>query len=233
MDGKARIIIVEDDALLRESLVTYLRHAGFEVRGVGTCLECYHALAMESFTVAVIDVGLPDQSGHVLAEYIRKNLSTGVILMTARDDIDDRVKGYATGADMYFIKPVNNRELEAALASLASRVFEKAPRKPAAPKAWRLVRHSWSLVNPAGKSIHLTAKEMGFLTCVAESYGVTVRRDEVLATLGYRIDEYSNRALDSLVRRLRKKISEVSGTPSPIKTIHSTGFRFLAPITII
>jgi len=230
-----RVIIVEDDRELRESLVDYLNLNGFAARGVGSGLEFYRALTNASYAVAVIDVGLPDQSGFVLSEYVRKNTAMGVVILTAWDTINDKLQGYGSGADLYLVKPVDCRELSSAIRNLAARLDGHAPSSvPAsAPGEWRLVRQAWNLVTPDGLSIQLTAREMKFLTCLAEIPDKPVSRGALLAILGYTDDEYANRAMDSLVRRLRRKIEVLSCQTSPIKTVYSIGYSFSAPIVIV
>lgn len=234
MGAKFRVIIVEDDRDLRESIVEYLTLAGLLVTGVGSGLEFYRTLADSSFHISVVDVGLPDQCGYVLAEYIRKNTAMGVIILTARDAVEDRVKGYGVGADLYLVKPVDCRELAAAISSLAERQRPETPSRPPAAlqEAWQLTRKSWQLVTPGGSANSLTSREMQFLELLATTPGRAIRRDALLFALGYRDDEYANRALDSLVRRLRRKIEEGSTLPSPIKTVHAVGYCFSAPIVI-
>ncbi len=234
METKVKVIIVEDNRDLRESLVECLNLAGHDAGGVGSCLEFYRALAESSYSIAVVDVGLPDQCGFVLAEYIRKNTAMGVIILTARDAVEDRVRGYDSGADLYMVKPVDCRELAAAIANLAVRLGDRTPEggRSSAPESWHLVRQTWRLVTPAGLAVLLTAKEMQFMECLALNMGKPVRRDALLAALGYRDDEYANRAMDSLVRRLRRKIEEELRLLPPIKTVHAVGYCFSAPIVI-
>ena len=234
MNSKIRVIIVEDDRDLRESIVEFLTLAGHDACGVGSSLEFYRAIAESSFSIAVVDVGLPDQCGYILAEYIRKNTAMGVIILTARDAVEDRVRGYGAGADLYMVKPVDCRELAAAITNLAVRLRGRLPLSEyaAVPASWQLVRQSWRLVPPAGAAVLLTAKEMQFMECFASNLGKPVLRDTFLAALGYRDDEYASRAMDSLVRRLRRKIEEDLRLPSPIKTVHSVGYCFTAPLII-
>jgi DNA-binding response OmpR family regulator len=234
METIVRVIIVEDDRDLRESLVECLSLAGLDTRGVGSCLEFYRASAEAPFAVAVVDVGLPDQSGYVLAEYIRKNTAMGVIILTARDSVEERIQGYNCGADLYMTKPADSRELTAAITNLALRLRSRAPAsgRARAPEAWHLVRQSWRLATPAGATILLTAKEMAFMASLAGNAGKPVMRADLLAALGYRDDEYANRAMDSLVRRLRRKIEDGLRLPAPIKTVHAVGYCFSAPIII-
>lgn len=121
MDPGIRVIIVEDDRDLRESLVEYLSLDGHDVTGVGSALEFYQALASSTFMIAVMDIGLPDQCGYVMAEFVRRNTPMGIIILTARSSIEDRVNGYRAGGDLYLVKPVDCRELSAAITSLAER----------------------------------------------------------------------------------------------------------------
>lgn len=235
MDRNVRVIIVEDDRDLRETLVEYLSLKGFDACGVGSCLEFYRSLAGPPFAVAVIDLGLPDQSGFVLAEYIRRNTEMGVVIVTARDALHDRLQGYQSGADLYLAKPVDCRELSAAIRNLARRLSKRslsAPRE-LPPGSWRVARESWQLVTPSGVPIRLTAREMQFITSLAGTPDQPVNRSALLALLGYPDDEYTKRAMDSLVRRLRRKIEAVSGHPSPIKTIHGFGYSFTASVTVV
>lgn len=234
MGMNVKVILVEDDRDLRESIIGCLNLAGIEVSGVGSGLEFYQALATSSFSLAVVDLGLPDQSGYVLVEYIRKNTMLGVIILTARDAMADRIRGYDTGADLYLVKPVDCRELSAAIMNLAKRLEDRVslPAPALVRESWQLVKSSWQLVTPAGCSIQLTGKEMQFMACLAETPEKPVRRDSILAALGYGDDEYANRAMDSLVRRLRRKVEAIWGVQSPIKSIHSVGYCFSSPITI-
>jgi len=121
-ESDINVVLVEDDEDLRDSVVEWLELAGMQVSAVGSAAEFYQVLPKRDFQVAVIDVGLPDQSGHVLAQYLRANTGTAVIMLTARSTIDDKIKGYDSGADLYLVKPVDCRELSAAIVSIAQRV---------------------------------------------------------------------------------------------------------------
>jgi two-component system OmpR family response regulator len=234
MDTKGRVIIVEDDRDLRESIVQYLNFTGFDAKGVSSALEFYRAVAASTFSIAVVDLGLPDQNGYVLVEYIRKNTMMGAIILTARGGVEDRVLGYDAGADLYLVKPIDCRELAAAIVNLLGRLGKRASfsAQTSVPETWQLVIPLWHLVTPAGEIIKLTAKEMQFIACLAENPGKPFRRETLLAELGYGEDEYANRAMDSLVRRLRRKVEKSWNLPSPIKTIRSVGYCFSAHITI-
>jgi len=239
MGVRFRVLIVEDDQDLRESVVEYLAMAGFEASGVRNAAEFYQAVALGGWNVVVIDIGLPDQSGFVLVEYARANTDMKVIILSARDALDDRVKGYDAGADLYLVKPVDCRELAAAVTSQAQRQSNRAaqqvPAQATVPSAdiWALAQSSWTLISPDGAQIQLTGKELQFFELLALSPGKPVVRDTLLLKLYQRHDEYTSRSLDSLVRRVRVKIMSVTEVPVPIKTVHAVGYCFSATLRYI
>ena len=227
------ILLVEDDADLCRSISTYLNSAGFRVTAVGSCLECYSAIATKQYGVAVVDVSLPDQSGFTLAEYLRANTTMKIIMMTAHERIEDRVRGYAAGAHNYLIKPVDLRELQAAIMSLTS--VDKPSSievKPHPEALWQLQLQSWQLISDLGETVKLTSLELQLMELLAAVPGEVVSRETLLNRLYNRNDEHSGRALDSLVRRLRGKITS-QNHPSPIKTAHAVGYCFSVPISIV
>lgn len=227
--AKLRIILVEDDSVLRESVADYLTLVGYEVTAVGSGLMFYHALAEQTFAAAIIDLGLPDIDGLQLSDYIRKNTTMACIILTARSSVAARIAGYDSGADLYLIKPVDCRELTSALANILQRNRKSSAAK--SNSSWCLNRQSATLVTPASALVSLTSREIDFLLCLAGSPKETVSRAVILDTLGYGNDDFSNRALESLIRRLRRKIEAVIGN-SPIQTRHGIGYSFSATITL-
>ncbi|MDK9716449.1 MAG: response regulator transcription factor [Trichlorobacter sp.] len=237
MDAGFKILIVEDDQDLRESIVEYLSIAGFDVTAVKSAAEFYQAVAQGGWSVVVVDIGLPDQSGFVLVEYVRANTDMKVIIMTARDALDDRVKGYDAGADLYLVKPVDCRELAAAITSQAQRHISRslfcAPVSHSLSpptEHWELAQSSWSLIAPDGAQIQLTGKELHFIELLSSGVGKTIARETLLLKLYQRYDEYTSRSLDSLVRRLRVKIMSATACVVPIKTVHAVGYCFSATL---
>jgi len=229
-DIPARILLVEDDPVLRQSIAEYLVRSGLDVTAVANGLDFYHALAEGTFAIAIIDLGLPDIDGMQLVEYARKNTRMRCIILTARASLDTRIAGYDSGADLYMIKPVDTRELAAAIASLLAR-YQADPERPEILGTWQLCRQQTTLITPTAAPIVLTAREMDFLHCLGAAPEKPVDRYDILATLGYRNDEFSSRALESLIRRLRRKI-EAATDVSPILTHHGVGYSFNAPLVV-
>ena len=230
-----RILIVEDDYVLRTSIIEYLDLAGYQVTGAGSGREFYRALDSGQYDLAIIDVGLPDQSGLVLATYLHANTTMGIIILTAKDGDEDQLSGYDSGADLYMTKPVSAKVLASAIAKLAKRV--KPPTASAQQNefsgCWLLDQTSWTLSAPDNTSIELTSLELELLKMLMKSSGDSVSRELLIKQLyPNRIDDYSGRALDALVRRLRDKISTVSGRPNPVKSSYGIGFCFAEPLVL-
>ena len=139
-----RVVIIEDDRDLRESIIRFLSVSGVAAEGVGSVLDFYREIVVGNFDVAVVDVNLPDQSGFTLADYLRRSSDLGIILITARDGMEDRVRGYGAGADLYLVKPVNMPELVAAIINLTRRSRERVTPMVVSPSVepWTLERAS-------------------------------------------------------------------------------------------
>jgi two-component system torCAD operon response regulator TorR len=125
-----RVVLVEDDHDLRQSIADYLHLRAFDVTDVDSAFGFYRALAEKEFDIAILDVNLPDASGFDLARRISSGDRLGVIILTARTTRDDRIKGYEEGADLYLTKPVDGEELALAIGNLARRL-----QRVAAPSA--------------------------------------------------------------------------------------------------
>jgi DNA-binding response OmpR family regulator len=232
MSDSIQVILVEDDAVLRESLTSYLGLVSHAVTAVGDSLSYYRALGEGDFAVAVIDLGLPDQDGEVLVEYTRRNTSCAIIVITARDTLDTRVDCYQIGADLFLGKPVHGRELAAAIASLAGRRGQSADARTShvANGVWRLLARQRALMLPDGGILDLTHKEYSLLSLLAAGDGAPVPRLLLVDSLYGRQDESAQRALETLVRRTRKKIAERHFGPSPILAQHGFGYVLAVPL---
>ena len=231
-----RIIIVEDDRDLLENMVKYLTLCGYEVTGAASAREFYYHLSRQTYSLAVLDIGLPDQSGLVLAEYVRKNTSMWIIMLTARSTLDDKLAGLKSGADFYLVKPIDCSELAATITNLFARL-DAAPavseleslRESDTLEQWKLERKGWTLITPRGDSIKLTSKEFEFIASLSMRSNTIVARRDILKILDYPSTEQASHALESMIYRLRKKIEE-AGCEFPVKTSHGTGYCLSADI---
>ncbi len=235
----ANVIVVEDDADLRDGLIECLRLSGLQAHGVGSALEFYQQLAASSFDVVVLDINLPDKDGYSIASFLSEKTSLGIIMMTGRGQAEDRIRGFTSGADLYFVKPVDPNELALAVTNLARRLrgersppAEPAPAATEAPAAWTLDRVHWRLISPRGRAAQLSAKEMQLIERLAAQGGTPVARAELARLLGHDALSPESRGLDAAIRRLRRKTQEMTGEPLPVQTVQAVGLVFSAPIRI-
>ncbi len=222
------VILVEDDNDLRESLEDYLRLEGMSVVGVGSGQEFYSKLEGNQFSVAILDIGLPDQSGLVLAQFARENTAMGIIILTALDTVETRVNSYEQGGDLFLSKPVDNKELVAAIKNLAARRQEVPGihQVEGIEHLWTLRTNDSVIVSPTGVEIPLTYKEFKFLQILIKSDNAYVSRETIQLELYRRSDLSTSQSLDSLVLRLRKKFNEFIRGDAPIKTAYGVGYNF-------
>ncbi len=223
-----KILLVEDDNDLRESLMDCFHLSGFPAVSASSAREFYRLLISEPVSIAIIDVGLPDEDGFSIARFLREQKpETGIIMLTARGTAADRVKGFQQGADIYLIKPVEYPELEAAIQSLSRRLPARTVnqgKEPSGNSGWFLDRVVFSLSAPNGKRVNITNREARLLTALLETSGALVLRADLLQALGYRDDEFGQRSLNAVVVRLRAKVEDQTGLPLPLSAVRGQGY---------
>ena len=220
-----RVAIVEDDAVLREELACFLSQRGFEVHTANSGRGLDDLLPGVAMNVVVLDLNLPGESGFEIAERIRRHArDMGIIMLTARSALLDRVKGYESGADIYLAKPVPEEELCAAIWSLYRRVAGDMP-----ADSW-LLDSEKSLLRPPGGSpdIALTAKELALLLLFARAAQQTLDSTDLCEMMESHSDgeALSKRALENIVSRLRKKLQPgAKDTPALIRPVWGCGYQ--------
>lgn len=225
-----RIIVVEDDVDLCDLICRYLAATGAEVRAAGSGVELSVLLDQAPADVVVLDINLPDEDGFAIAARLRALPSLRVVVLTGRSHTDDRVMGLLSGADAYLVKPVQFRELEAVITSLMRRLPEAAPMAGAAG-TWRLDEAARLLVTPRGRSVSVTAAEHAMLRLLLSRPGKAVARAEIVTAFGRNAADYDQRAIATLVTRLRQKVEEATGEHLPVNAVRSVGYMFAAPVS--
>ncbi len=235
---KPRIAIVEDDTDQLHNMEEFLLDCGYDVWGVGSAEAFYKGFTLHPVDVVILDVGLPGEDGLSVASLLKFKPEVGVIILSARDSLTDRLAGMRAGADRYFVKPVNLLELAANIDATASRLLPTAAamvggQTAAVPSAvpaasWVLAAKDWALTSPQGKCLRLTTHELMFMQQLIRADGQPVsKRDLSDHLFGSRAQNGAER-LNLLLTRLRKKAAEAFDEPLPVKTLHQIGYAFAA-----
>ncbi len=215
-----RILIAEDDSILADGLVRSLRQSAYAVDHVKNGVEADTALSMQSFDLLILDLGLPRMSGlEVLRRLRARNSNLPVLILTAADSVDERVKGLDLGADDYMAKPFALNELEARVRALTRRGAGGGP---------TVVRHGSLSFDQVGRIayindqvIDLSARELGLLEVLLQRIGRLVSKEQLVDHLCEWGEEVSNNAIEVYVHRLRKKIE-----PSGVRIITVRGLGY-------
>jgi two-component system response regulator MprA len=215
------LLIVEDDAALREVLVRSLRAEGFAARAVATGRELLeHALA-GSADALVIDIGLPDTDGRDLCQALRaQGVQAPVLFLTARDALTDRLGGFSAGGDDYLTKPFDIEELVARLQALLRR---SVPERDCADPGLAL-DPSQHAISSAGRSQTLTPTEFRLLAALAGRPAKAIARRDLIRTAWPHGAIVQDNTLDVYIARIRRKLAALPGAPT-IKTLHGVGYR--------
>ena len=224
MHNAVHILVVEDEPALQEAMVTYLNLSGFIADGVGSLAGAEGWMQTHRFDIVILDLGLDDGDGLSLLSQFNLQ-DKGLIIMTARSELFDRLIGLKAGADIYLVKPVVLEELVANIHNLSRRLNIT----PA--KLWVLDTSSWLLESPDNLSVKLTQLEMAFLACLVRSPSEVVLKDSLIVALGQDPSEYDPRRMEVLVRRLRTKIKNNLYCDAPIETVHGQGYVFTGAIS--
>jgi DNA-binding response OmpR family regulator len=220
-----KILLVEGDPDLRQSLASVLSCGSREVTSAGSAREFRDIQSVDRFTLAIVDLNLPDDSGFAIIRFLRQTSPTRIIVHTRRDTLTDRVEAYTQGADIYMVKPTPEAELLAAVESLLRRASSQAI---SGVSGWRLDQ-TGNLIAPGGERVNLSGRQNAFIKCLMRSPGKAIARNELRKAIGIEETDESGRALDMFVRRLRGSIEAQVGQRGPIKTIYRLGFAFDAP----
>jgi len=223
-----RVVACEDQALTRKYILSGLAHFG--IRAVGVCdgIELEAHLKVHPVDIVILDIGLPGEDGYSIATRLRhERPHLGIVMLTARDETNDRVLGLDCGADLYFAKPTDMRELASALGSLHRRLRLNQPSAP--PAGWRLDPLRARLVTPCGAEVPLTDNEQRFLAPLINQPGVVIDRDALARALDQVPDVYATRRMETMLSRLRAKVLKVSPQDSlPVRARHGRGYAFLS-----
>jgi two-component system, OmpR family, response regulator len=215
-DTAARVLVVEDEAAIRESVVDALGDAGFRALGRTDGAGLEELLDGFRPDLVVLDVMLPGRDGFALLEAVRRHSAAGVVMLTARDGVDDRLRGLHGGADDYVVKPFVLAELMARVTA----VLRRLGRSPSTVEVGDLlVDAAAGSVLRAGVPVELTATELRLLDYLATQRGRVVSKGQILTRVwGY--TDYDPNLVEVHVSALRRKLGE----PRLVHTVRGLGY---------
>ncbi|HWZ74344.1 MAG TPA: response regulator transcription factor [Casimicrobiaceae bacterium] len=236
-----RILIVEDDATVREMLAEYLGTHGYEVALADHGTAMRETLEKCLPDVVLLDVNLPGEDGFTLARFLRERYDVGIIMVTGSAEVADRVAGLEVGADDYVVKPFDLRELRARVKSVIRRMQARPPigaaaDTPAAVPSSRvrvgtrvLDLASHQLFASDESEIPLTGMEFDLLKVFLERPNQVLNRDQLLTSTRNREWEAFDRSIDIRIARVRRKIEADPEHPQAIRTVRGTGYMYVPP----
>lgn len=218
-----RILLLEDDPDLRESLVEMLNQAGLVADGVSSIAGYRAWIRTHSCDVLIVDRNLPDGDGLDALTHFKRSTYGFAIVLSAYSEIEDRVSGFQADADLYLAKPFVFDELEAVLTSYQKRLqtVESSP-------TWILDPTTWILTSPFGRSVSLTRIQVALLSNFIERAGIPVTKKELIASVGGNPDYYDPKRLEAAMRRMKQKISKETGAQLPVDAIYGVGYSMKA-----
>jgi len=200
-----RILVVEDEALIAESIKTALQEAGFVPEVVSDGDSAWFQGGTEDYSAAVLDIGLPQLDGlSVLRNWRREKINMPVILLTAKGSWSERVDGIDAGADDYLVKPFHMEELIARLRALVRRTG--AERSPHLEAKGLILDTRQMKVSVDGAQIKVTPLEFRLLNYLLHNRGRVVSQEELATNIYYQDQEPDSNAIEVLVGRLRRKL---------------------------
>jgi len=223
-DDAPHLLVVDDDRRIRDLLSRFLTSEGYRVSTADTAADSRAKLKGLSFDLLILDVMMPGESGFDLAKAIRSDSDVPILMLTARDATESRIKGLEIGADDYLSKPFEPRELSLRIANILKRAQPAAPSPIESvsfgPFVYYLVRGE---LRKGEEIIRLTDREREMLRILAGSPGETVPRLSLAGSGG----SISERAVDVQVNRLRRKIERNPANPLFVQTVRGVGYRLV------
>ncbi len=240
MSEPLHVLVVDDEPRICTLLRRYLAEEGLRVSTAGDGAAMRAVLESETVDLVLLDLIMPGEDGLSLARYIRQRSDIPIIMLTGKGDLIDRVVGLEAGADDYITKPFELREVLARIRTVMRRAAPRAT--PAAPAAdatagdvllfdgWRFDLLRRELQRSTGDVVSLTAGEFELLRVFSSHANRVLSRDQLIDLVKGREWTAYDRAVDTQVGRLRKKIEPDPGNPLLIKTVRGGGYVFTASV---
>jgi len=236
----AHVLVVDDDPSVRQMVVDYLSDNEMQVTALASGREIADVIARERIDLLILDLKLPGEDGLDIARRIRTDSNLPIIMLTGRKEEADRVMALELGADDYLTKPFSPRELLARIRALLrrSRAQETVPDGLAKIRAYRFA--GWELnvrvrrlKSPRGEVIALRNAEFNLLAAFLASPQQVLTREQLLSMSHLHNDEVYDRAIDTQVGRLRKRLEEHGASDQLIGTERGAGYVLTVPVEVV
>lgn len=233
--AEIRLLLVDDEASLREPLADYLTRQGFVVDQATDAAKARALLAVEPKPdLVLLDIMMPGEDGLSLCRHLIEGRQLPVIFLTARGEATDRIVGLEIGADDYVVKPFEPRELVARIRSVLRRTNRQAPVPQEDAlyefEGWQLDPLKRRLVDPEGTVVPISSAEFRLLVAFLDHPRQVLDRDRLLDMVQGREAHLFDRAVDNQVSRLRRKMETDSRDPKLIQTVWGGGYRLAADV---
>jgi Response regulators consisting of a CheY-like receiver domain and a winged-helix DNA-binding domain len=217
-----RVLLVEDDQYLRDGLTMALKHKGYNVDGVSVAGDAKLALAQHNYDVVLLDLGLPDMDGtEFLAEMRGEGKTMPVIILTARDSVEDRIAGLDLGANDYMVKPFDPRELEARIRAISRKVKFENQTQVSFGSLTLNTNTGRVLTEGQSEELELTPREAVVLGVLLARPGKVASKRNIKDQVSDWVDDTSENAIEIIVHRLRKKLENSNVV---INTVRGFGY---------
>jgi len=239
MDMDTRILIVDDDAGIRELIASFLEKHGFQTDTAANPIEMRERLETETYNLIVLDVMMPKEDGLSALRRLQHDDGPPVIMLSAVGSDVDRIVGLEMGAEDYLAKPCNPRELLARIRAVLRRrqkgesapAIEESSREGLRFASWRINLDARLLYDPDDQLIALTDGEFRLLKAFVERPRRVLTRDQLLDFARGEDTEHYDRAIDVQVSRLRRKLAEGRDGAELIRTVRNEGYLFVPAVT--
>jgi len=227
---KHRLLIVEDDLFVQDLLATCLSNEGYKVVMASSGQAMFEALDKDNIDLILLDLTLPDEDGLTLARKVRTRSSTPIIVLTSREEQEDRIAALEIGADDYLTKPCDIKELSLRVRNLLGRSGGVgAIQKEMSFNGWTFDVSGGALTSPDGEDVLLPRTEFDLLAALLTASNRTLSRGFLLDSVSRGEDSGAERMIDVLISRLRKRLETDPKNPELIITVPGQGYKFRMP----
>lgn len=220
-----RILVVEDESQISSIVVKYLQKSGYECHVAENGLEALQMFSEQHFHLVILDIMMPGIDGYEVLQRIREVSQVPVIMLTAKQDEVDRLKGFQIGADDYVIKPFSPRELVERVKVFLKRIYNVGDEVVISSGSLQLYTSSMKVVR-SGEALDLTSTEFKILYALMKNMNQILTREQLIELVfGVGYDGF-DRNIDSYIKRLRQKIEADPKRPEYLKTKYGQGYVF-------